>query len=89
MLHVDGLDPSVVRDWLQRVAGMSPERARKRLEFIEHPLWRTYVFVYDEGAALLERWLAMVPGDQQAARFRRLLVEAVTPSGIASEIAAG
>ncbi len=89
MLHVDGLDPSVVRDWLQRVAGMSPERARKRLEFIEHPLWRTYVFVYDEGAALLDRWLAMVPADQQAARFRRLLVEAVTPSGIASEVAAG
>ncbi len=89
MLHVDGLDRSVVHDWLERVAGMSPERAQKLLEFIEHPLWRTYVFVYEEGAALLQHWLAMVPAEQQPGRFRRLLVEAVTPSGIASEVAAG
>ncbi len=89
MLHVDGLDPSVVVAWLERVAAMSPERARKLLEFLEHPLWRTYVFVYEEGAALLERWLALVPPAEQAARFRRLLVEAVTPSGIAAELTAG
>ena len=35
--------------------------AAKRLEFIEHPLWRTYVFVYAEGEALLRRWLEAVP----------------------------
>ncbi len=64
------------------------QRAEKKLEFIEHPLWRTYTFVYTEGTALLERWLAGVPADAQADRFRRLLVEQVTPSGIAAEIAA-
>ena len=39
---------------------MTPERAEKRLSFIEHPLWRTYVFVYTEGEELLERWLDAV-----------------------------
>ena len=35
--------------------------SEKRLEFIEHPLWRTYVFVYAEGEALLRRWLDQAP----------------------------
>jgi hypothetical protein len=87
MLHVDGLDRVAVRSWLERVALMTPERAEKRLEFLEHPLWRTYVFVYSEGAALLERWLSAVPADSEPARFRRLLVEPVTPSGIRAELA--
>lgn len=86
MLHVDGVDRATVGAWLERVAAMSPERAAKRLEFLEHPLSRTYVFVYTDGAALLDRWLAMVPPAQGAARFRRLLVEPVTPSGIAREL---
>jgi hypothetical protein len=87
MLQVDGLDRVAVRSWLERVALMTPERAEKRLEFLEHPLWRTYVFVYSEGAALLERWLSAVPADSEPARFRRLLVEPVTPSGIRAELA--
>jgi hypothetical protein len=86
MLHVDGVDRTAVVSWLERVAAMSPERAAKLLEFIEHPLWRTYVFVYSEGAALLERWLAAVPFDERPDRFRRLFVEPVTPSGIAREV---
>lgn len=89
MLHADGADRTTVARWLQTVALMTPERAAHLLQFLEHPLWRTYVFVYSEGAELLERWLASVaPGDRPA-RFRRLLVEPVTPSGIAAELAAG
>ena len=34
---------------------------RSGSQFIEHPLWRTYVFVYSEGEALLRRWLDVVP----------------------------
>jgi hypothetical protein len=86
MLHVDGVDRAAVMAWLEQVAAMSPERAAKRLEFIDHPLWRTYVFVYSEGAALLERWLAAAPPAEQASRFRRLFVEPATPSGIAREV---
>ncbi|MEO8229891.1 MAG: DUF885 domain-containing protein [Chloroflexota bacterium] len=89
MLHLDGVERTAVRSWLERVALMTPERAEKRLEFIEHPLWRTYIFVYAEGAALLERWLGAAPGDGAAARFKRLLVEPVVPSAIEAELAAG
>ncbi len=88
MRHADGLDHDDVRAYLERVALMSPERAAKRLEFIEHPLWRTYVFVYSEGERLLERWLELVPPADQPARFRRLLLEQLTPGAIAEEIEA-
>jgi hypothetical protein len=87
MRHADGADRETVRAWLERAALLTPERAAKRLEFIDHPLWRTYVFVYAQGAALLERWLAVVPPAERAARFRRLLVEPLTPSVIAAEAA--
>ncbi len=85
--HADGLDRDRVRAWLERVALLTPARAEQRLEFIEHPLWRLYVFVYTEGAALLERWLDAAGPADEAARFRRLLVEPMTPSAIAAEVA--
>ena len=84
--HVDGADHATVRTELERIALFTPERAEKRLEFIEHPLWRTYVFVYAEGEALLGRWLDEVPEADRAARFRRLLVEQLTPAAIVAEI---
>jgi hypothetical protein len=87
MRHADGVDRETVRAWLERAALLTPERAAKRLEFIDHPLWRTYVFVYAAGAALLEHWLGAVPPAARVARFRRLLVEPLTPSAIAAEVA--
>ncbi len=89
MLHAEGRPRGEVMDWLARTALLTPERAAKKLEFLEHPLWRTYVFVYSEGAALLERWLGQVPSGDRAARFRRLLVEPLTPTAIERELAAG
>ena len=62
------------------VGRYSPDVAEKRLEFIEHPLWRTYVFVYAEGEALLRRWLDAVPESERPARFGRLLHEQLTPA---------
>ena len=88
--HADGLDHHEVRAWLERVALLTPARAEQRLKFIEHPLWRLHVFVYTEGAALLERWLDSAESTDdaaQAARFGRLLVEPLTPSAIAAEVA--
>jgi len=84
--HADGADHATVRRELEQVALFAPERAEKRLEFIEHPLWRTYVFVYAEGEALLGRWLDEVPEADRAARFGRLLVEQLTPATIAAEV---
>jgi hypothetical protein len=86
MRHVDGIGHEDVRAWLIRSALLTPEQAEKRLEFIEHPLWRTYVYVYSEGEALLRRWLEAVPDEAQPARYGRLLHEALTPSAIATEI---
>ena len=62
------------------------ETAAKRLEFIEHPMWRTYVFVYTEGEALLRRWLEAVPPERRTERFGRLLREPLTPVAIADEL---
>jgi len=78
MLHVGARAREEVGAWLERVALLSPERAARKLEFISHPLWRTYAFVYAEGAELLSGWLAAVPEGDRPERFRRLLVEPVS-----------
>jgi hypothetical protein len=65
---------------------MSAERAAKSLEFVDHPLWRTYVVVYDAGRALLDRWLEKAPPDGRTERFGRLLREQLTPTGVAAEM---
>ncbi len=88
MLHADGAPRGEVLAYLERRLLVTPERAAKRLEFITHPLWRTYVFVYFEGERLLRRWLEIVPPDAQPRRFRRLLAEQLTPSAIVEEIEA-
>jgi hypothetical protein len=80
--HADGRSHHEVLAYLRDVGRFSAESAAKRLEFIEHPLWRTYVFVYAEGEALLWRWLEVVPEPQRAARFGRLLHEQLTPGAV-------
>jgi hypothetical protein len=80
--HADGDSPDAVLDYLVTVGGYAPAVAAKRLEFIEHPLWRTYVFVYADGEALLRRWLDGAPPDARVARFGRLLREQLTPASI-------
>ena len=84
--HDDGRSHEEVFDYLQEVGGYTAAAAAKRLEFIEHPLWRTYVFVYADGEALLTRWLERVPEPDRMARFGRLLHEQVTPSSILAEL---
>ncbi len=82
--HADGWSHEAVLAWLERVGRYAPDVAAKRLEFIEHPMWRTYVFVYHEGEALLGDWLAAVPEDRRPARFGRLLREQLSPATIAA-----
>jgi hypothetical protein len=83
--HADGESHDAVLAWLERVGRYAPSVATKRLEFIEHPSWRTYVFVYHEGEALLRRWLDAVAPEAHPARFARLLREQLTPTAIATE----
>jgi hypothetical protein len=86
--HADGASHEETLAYLQRVGRFAPAISEKRLEFIEHPLWRTYVFVYHEGEALLRRWLEAVPEAERATRFGRLLREQLSPPAIAAELAA-
>jgi len=80
--HADGLSHDEVLAYLRDVGRYAPVTAAKRLDFIEHPLWRTYAFLYAEGEALLERWLAAVPEAERVARFARLLHEQLTPAAV-------
>jgi hypothetical protein len=80
--HADGRSHDEVLGYLRDVGRYSAAVAAKRLEFIEHPLWRTYVFVYAEGKALLERWVDAVPDSERPARFARLLHEQLTPATV-------
>jgi hypothetical protein len=80
--HADGRSHEEVRDYLITVGRIPPSAVEKRLEFIEHPLWRTYVFVYADGEALLRRWVDAVPSDDRPARFGRLLHEQLTPAAL-------
>ncbi len=85
--HADGRSAEEVLAYLIEVGGYTPAVAAKRLAFIEHPLWRTYVFVYAEGEAMLRRWVDAVPAAERTARFGRLLHEQVTPATILAETA--
>lgn len=80
--HADGRSHDEVETYLREVGRYSMAQAEKRLEFIEHPLWRTYVFVYAEGEALLRRWLESVAEPERASRFGRLLHEQLTPAAV-------
>jgi hypothetical protein len=80
--HEDGRSHEEVVAYLRDVGRYPVAQAEKRLEFIEHPLWRTYVFVYAEGEALLRRWLEAVAEPERAARFGRLLREQLTPAAV-------
>jgi hypothetical protein len=87
--HAHGASHDEVLDYLQRVGRYPRAISEKRLEFIEHPLWRTYVFVYHEGEALLRRWIEILPEGERAGRFGRLLREQLSPPAIAAELETG
>jgi hypothetical protein len=86
--HADAVSHDEALAYLQRAGRYPPRLAQKILEFIEQPLSRTYTFVYNEGEALLRRWLEVVPAEERPARFGRLLHEQLTPTAIAAELAA-
>ncbi len=90
MLHAEGRARADVAAFLCDEALMSPARALKRIEFLEHPLWRTYVFSYAGGETLLGRWCdGAGPSEGARARFFRLLTEQLTPAGIEEDLEAG
>ncbi|HEY4188809.1 MAG TPA: hypothetical protein VGM28_00180 [Candidatus Limnocylindrales bacterium] len=87
MLHVDGAPRDMAIDYMIEVGRTNPETAAKRVEFVSHPLWRLYDYVYTEGEAFLWQWLEVVPEPERAGRFARLLREPLTPDAIRAETA--
>ncbi|MDQ3153915.1 MAG: DUF885 domain-containing protein [Actinomycetota bacterium] len=86
MLHDRGADPEDVVTHLQRWLLVSEPRARQMLRFLSDPLWRAYTTTYVEGYRLLRPWLDA--GGGLGERYRRLLDEPLTPSGIRAELVA-
>ena len=86
LLHAEGRPRDQVLDYLVDVGRLDRATAAKRLEFIEHPLWRLYIYVYFEGERQLRAWLHLGPPAEQPARFGRLLTEPLTPVSIQAEI---
>ncbi|MEA2678057.1 MAG: hypothetical protein QOJ81_2198, partial [Chloroflexota bacterium] len=68
-LHVAKRSREDVVRFLEQDALSTRERAVKSLEFIDHPLWRTYVFCYAGGERLLNRWVESA-GDKSAQHAR-------------------
>lgn len=87
LLHAQRKPRDEVIAFLEQSALRTRERAEKTLDFIEVPLWRSYVFCYAGGLRLLSRWCAAA-GDTgaQRDRFFRLLTEQITPSSVAAEL---
>jgi hypothetical protein len=87
MLHAEGRPREEVLRFLREECLRNEQQALKNLQFISHPLWRTYVFCYADGERLLTSWCrAAGDMDAQRGRFLRLLTEQLTPSGIAADL---
>ncbi|HEV2902530.1 MAG TPA: hypothetical protein VGW30_04640 [Gaiellaceae bacterium] len=77
LVHEDGVSPEKAKEYIKRWGLVSEDRARHNVEFITHPVWRSYVTTYADGYHVCREW---VNGDR--ARFRRLLTEQLTPADL-------
>jgi hypothetical protein len=84
LLHDFGRPPEEVREYLERYRLGTPREVAKGLEFIQSPLWRSYIFNYNVGKQLLA---PLLEGPDAVANFRRLLSEPFTPTQVRQWIA--
>jgi len=82
LLHDQGASADEAVAYLQRYELLSVEEARKLVDFLSNPLFRSYVFNYRYGGELLDALFAAQ--DDRDHWFARLLTEPVTPSQIGS-----
>jgi hypothetical protein len=83
--HADGVSHDEALTYLREVGRYAPDVAAKRLEFIEDPLSRLYVFAYERGEALVTRWVETAEAPDRVGRFGRLLHELVTPGRLLAD----
>jgi hypothetical protein len=77
LVHEDGLSPDDAREYIMRWGLVSERRARHNVDFISHPVWRSYVTTYTDGYRVCRDW---VGGDR--AKFKRLLTEQLSPADL-------
>ncbi len=86
MLHGEGRALGEVRDYMEQYMLRTPAEVTHGLEFIQSPLWRSYVFNYTVGRQLLA---PLLEGPDAVANFQRLLSEPFTPSQVRQWVAEG
>jgi hypothetical protein len=79
LLHRDGRPPDEVQQYVEHYDLCTSQEAMQTMRFIQNPLFRSYIFNYTTGKALLAPLLA---GPNAAANFRRLLSEPFTPTQV-------
>jgi len=79
LLHRDGWPPDQVQAYLERYSLRTPEEASHSMRFLTNPLFRSYVFNYAMGKALLA---PLLDGPDAVSNFGRLLSESFTPSEV-------
>jgi hypothetical protein len=72
MVHEDGASADDAAAYVAKWTLRPLEEARRSVEFVVDPTWRSYVITYDAGLELCRRYV-----DGDPARFRRLLTEHV------------
>lgn len=80
LLHDDGQTQQQVQSYLQHYGLLTEAEVKKSLQFLGHPLYRSYIFTYFVGRRLLEDLFTRT--GQPERWFGRLLAEAVTPSQV-------
>ncbi|GAA4806895.1 hypothetical protein GCM10023200_50650 [Actinomycetospora chlora] len=81
MLHAEGRPEADVVAHLRRWLLVDEGRARRMLEFLAHPRWRTHTTTYVEGVRLLRPWLTADPSPGAVtARLARVLDDPPTPA---------
>jgi hypothetical protein len=80
MLHAEHRPADEVVAHLCRWLLVDEARARRMLEFLGHPRWRTHTTTYVEGARLLRPWLTGASRDVVTARLARVLDDPPTPA---------
>lgn len=79
LLHREGLAPEEVQAYIERYSLRTAKEASQSMKFLANPLFRSYVFNYAMGKALLA---PLLDGPDALANFERLLREPFTPSQV-------
>jgi hypothetical protein len=86
LLHRDGRPPDEVQRYIEQHGLSTTREAAQSMKFIQNPLFRSYIFNYAMGKALLA---PLLEGPDRTANFARLLSEPFTPTQVREWLAAG